>query len=269
MNQMKRCLKLRPGTSVLWVIEIGNQLYFWVWVLGLVSELFYPTCRDVVQTDSACSELASVAASVFRIEFRDKRKATAAYLSDIKGARSMDKISDAEKLAGRGVAASNSISESVHATSTWLLQLFGTIDIQHCAAGGQTRSNNDFGRDHDNFVQGRKRKKEKKTRGVGGFHKLVPELQYTAMLTSKEERKNNKKQFQAYLKCQFDKRRIKEEVAMQKKLDMAQEDYMEAVLLYDQYHSERCWLTGRVAREVYSQLKSESARLAAVKVNVI
>ena len=56
---------------------------------------------------------------------------------------------------------------------------------------------------------------------------------------------------------------------MQKKLELAQEDYMEAVILYEQYHSDRCWLTGKVAREVYGQLNSESARLSAVKVNAI
>ena len=94
-------------------------------------------------------------------------------------------------------------------------------------------------------------------------------MQYTAILTAKEKRNSNRKEFQAHLKKQFDKRRIKEEMAMQKKLELAQEDYMEAVILYEQYHSDRCWLTGKVAREVYGQLNSESARLSAVKVNAI
>ena len=42
----------------------------------LQSELFYPTRKDIVHADSFCIELTCEAASIFRVEFRDKHKAT-------------------------------------------------------------------------------------------------------------------------------------------------------------------------------------------------
>ena len=53
----------------------------------LRSELFYPTRKDIVNTNSFCIELTCEAASIFRVEFRDDRKATAKYLSSIVGER--------------------------------------------------------------------------------------------------------------------------------------------------------------------------------------
>ena len=51
----------------------------------LQSELFYPTRKDIVITNSFCIELTCEAASILRVEFRDERKATAKYLSFIGG----------------------------------------------------------------------------------------------------------------------------------------------------------------------------------------
>jgi len=56
---------------------------------------------------------------------------------------------------GRGVDATNSISESLHASSTHGLKIGGTIRLDHCAAEGQIRANNDFGRQHLSLVGGR------------------------------------------------------------------------------------------------------------------
>ena len=49
------------------------------------SELFYSTRKDIVDTNSFCIELTCKAASIFRVEFKDKHKATAKYLSSIGG----------------------------------------------------------------------------------------------------------------------------------------------------------------------------------------
>jgi hypothetical protein len=45
------------------------------------------------------------------------------------------------------VLASNSVSEANHASSMVGLKLSGTIRLDHLFAKGQTRHNNDFGRD--------------------------------------------------------------------------------------------------------------------------
>ena len=57
----------------------------------LQSELFYPTHKDIVDTNSFFIELTCKAASIFRVEFRDKRNATTKYLSSIVGIRAWRK----------------------------------------------------------------------------------------------------------------------------------------------------------------------------------
>ena len=56
------------------------------------SELFYPTHKDIVDTKLFCIELTCKAASIFRVEFREERKATDKYLSSIFGEKSMNKV---------------------------------------------------------------------------------------------------------------------------------------------------------------------------------
>ena len=46
------------------------------------------------------------------------------------------------------------MSESGHAEAMYDLQVFGTIDFQHCAARDQSDSNNDFGREIELLVHG-------------------------------------------------------------------------------------------------------------------
>ena len=78
------------------------------------------------------------------------------YVSDIKGSKSMKKVSKSERVAYQGIDASNSISKNLHASSTLGIKVVGNILLDHCAAKGQTFSNNDFGRRHASLVTGRK-----------------------------------------------------------------------------------------------------------------
>ena len=66
----------------------------------------------------------------------------------------------------------------------------GTIDLQHCTALGQSERNNDFGREIELLVQGRKVFKENIIKIIHRFHLLHPELQRTALLTAKWNRKS-------------------------------------------------------------------------------
>ena len=47
-------------------------------------------------------------------------KATEKHVSEIKGAKRMQKVSNAERVESRGIDESNSIYESLHASSTWV-----------------------------------------------------------------------------------------------------------------------------------------------------
>ena len=51
----------------------------------LRSGLFYSNRKDIVDTNYFCIEPTCEAASIFRVEFRDKRKAASNYLSSIGG----------------------------------------------------------------------------------------------------------------------------------------------------------------------------------------
>lgn len=235
----------------------------------LRSELFYPSRIDVLETNTVVPELGSEAAARFRVEFRDEKKATAKYLSAIGGEKSMKKVSMKERKAGRGIDASNSVSESGHAGLHEDLDKYGTIDLQNAAAAPQARRNNDFGREIDLYIQGRKAIKKKKGRGVGNYHVLPYELQRTAMFTSKWQTNSHKNQHRVKLKCQFDIRREKEQMIMEKKLDMAREDYIDGLALFEQYHSKRRWKSKEEAIRIWDALNSESTRLESVKVRLL
>ena len=61
------------------------------------------------------------------------------------------------------------------------------------------------------------------------------------------------------------KRRRKEEINLENNYEDATDDYIVAIYFHEQYHSPRCWLTLEVAAELYSDMGSETARLAAMK----
>ena len=99
-------------------------------------------------------------AIIFCKGLRDKGKATTNYCSAIRGANSMKKVSEEEQRAGLAISTSNTVSVSLHGTSTDLMQVFGTISIPHATAMGQTRTNNDHGHSHKNLATDQKSKKK-------------------------------------------------------------------------------------------------------------
>ena len=126
----------------------------------------------------------------------------------------MARVTMAERVAGRGIDATNSISESLLASSTHGIKVGSTIWLDHCAAEGQTRANNDFGRQYLSLVSGRQVGNEMNDKPMGTFHLLPPELQKTAIMASKEHAKSNRKNFDAALEKQFKKRRMEEEIML-------------------------------------------------------
>ena len=232
----------------------------------LKDQLFYPDRVDIMQTNEFAAELASEAAAIFRREFRDTSKATATYLNDVNGERCMNKVSEKERKDGLGVSASNCISESLHGMVTQDKQMFGTIDIQHSAAGGHARSINLFGRGEEELVKGNKRKNEQEVKEEGGFYQLPKELAETAIITAKIKREEHRKQFIAARDAQMAKKTRKEELVREKALNAAQETSFEALVFFQQYGSDRCWRTVTKARSIYKRLIYESRRLEAVKV---
>ena len=120
----------------------------------------------------------------------------------------------------KGIEESNFVSESGHDAETYDLQVCGTIDLQHCTALIQSESNTNFGRENELLVHGRKAFKEKIMRGMGGFHLLPPELQRTAVLTAKWNRKSHMYDFKIAMVEQLEMKHRKEEIILEKNLEM-------------------------------------------------
>ena len=229
--------------------------------------IFYPTRKDIVEAEDVSVSMSVQVAITMMRECRDETKATADYLSAINGKRSMIKVTEEEKLAGRGKDASNSVSESLHSSST--IGFKYTTRPDHACAEGQTRSNNDFGRQHNSLVTGRMSKYGVKEEELGAYHCLVPELQHTFILTSMEKAKVGRAVFDNNLLGQFRKRRNKEEERLEVLYDSAMEMCIVAMYFFDQYHSQRCWMTPETAQYFYDKLGSESKRLDAVKEQIL
>ena len=230
----------------------------------LRAELFYPTRKDIRQSTSFCLRLAGEIACVFLRELRDKSKVTHEYLSSMMGTKSVAVVSESMREAGRYKSASNSISESGHASATQSLKLYGTIRLDHAAAEGQTRVNDDYGRGYKSFITRSAKSVDVTDREMGAFHKIVLELQHTLIQTGREQAVATREAFNEALKLQRESRQEKEEVARRKKIDAARENFIDAMYLWEQYHSPRCWKTAKQAREEFKKLKSAAQKMKAV-----
>ncbi len=235
----------------------------------LIAELFYPSRQYVRQTTDMTIKLASTVAVTLLAELRDSRKATSCSLSSLDGVRSCSKISEEDRVATLKTQASTSISESVHASSTVGLKMWGTIHLDSVTAEGQTRANNDFGRDHRFIISKKKSNNSEKICRLGTFHLMPIELQSSLIQFGKEYSSAMKGQFDNALKRQEDAQRRKEEIALERKIDQAQSEYIIAIYFYEQYHSKQCWATVEEATNIYQQLPTESSRLNAVKEQIL
>ena len=141
----------------------------------------------------------------------------------------MKKVSKSERVAYRGIDASNIISKSLHASSTVGIKVEGTICLDNCAAEGKTCSNNDFGRRNSSLVTGRNRKNEQFDKNIRVFHLLLEDLPRTSVLASKDNADENKRRFDGALENQFVKRHRKEDITLEKKYEDATEDYIDEI----------------------------------------
>jgi hypothetical protein len=121
-------------------------------------EVFYRTQIENQQMHDLCVDLAREVATCLLLEVADPKKVTLNYLLKCNGRFSWDKSSTEEKNATIGMRATNDPSESQFATFTEALATGGRIGVDLALGIGQTRYNNDFGRDQDQYVTGRRRK---------------------------------------------------------------------------------------------------------------
>jgi hypothetical protein len=102
-------------------------------------------------------------------------------------------------------------------------------------------------------------------RVFGTFHSLPAELQETIVVAAKCGASKINKSYDVALAAQKAALLKKEEIAHKKKIDITQEEYIVAMEFWEQYQSPCCWTTSSMAMSVCNQLKSDAARLNAVK----
>lgn len=140
----------------------------------------------------------------------------------------------------------------MHSTSTYALVECGMIDLWNAAGIGQSRTNGDF--DRGNL---------QKTAGV--FHTLDSRLREALIAFCWKNARKMKRICKEALEAQQASTREKEELKMPNKLQLAEDNYVNAMYYHAQYFSPCCWETIPVARCEYSTLLSKTAKLRAVK----
>ena len=104
---------------------------------------------------------------------------------------------------------------------------------------------------------------------MGSFHSLPVELQRTAIMTARENAKSNKQNFDKDLTKQFEQRRVKGEIKLDKAYDDAKGEFIFAIYFHKQFLLPWCWRSKEIANEVYLGLRSKTARLAAAKEQIL
>ena len=82
----------------------------------LLSELFYPSRQENIQSTDMTQEIGAEMAGVMALDMEDKLKATKDYI--FYGVNSMKNTTQEDRQANMGRHGSNSISEACHAHST-------------------------------------------------------------------------------------------------------------------------------------------------------
>jgi len=68
---------------------------------------------------------------------------------------------------------------------------------------------------------------------------------------------------------QYECRRVKEEIALDKKCKNAEDNCIVVIYFWEQYNSPRCWRTEGKAQEIFDKLNSKTAKVAAVKEQIL
>ena len=143
----------------------------------------------------------------------------------------------------------------------------GTIRLDNAAGEGQARFNKHFERMHQHYVNSRKKDSSNLVEGL--FIGLSPELQESLIVTAKRGAPGLRKVHDDALNLQKEADLKRHQLEHEKNIINAEEKYIESCNFYDRHNSERCWKNAEDAWEVFDQLNSESARVKAVKEQIM
>ena len=228
----------------------------------LRAELFSPQSETNVDTSGTAADLGAIAASALLDELRDHTKATAEYLSSVKGKYSWGQCTAEEHNAAIGKMANNDAAERCFGGATGEIQCFGRVGLTNAGGVGQVRINGDLSRGYDS----RTTKKHKLTRVI--FHQLTDEMHTSLLITAMEDAPSVRVNDREALAKQRAAKRRKEELAREHALECASEKYIDAIYYNEMRRSAACWRTCAAVDRELRKLKSKSAQLHALKENI-
>mmetsp|Transcript_11105 Transcript_11105/g.22083 ORF Transcript_11105/g.22083 Transcript_11105/m.22083 type:complete len:381 (-) Transcript_11105:27-1169(-) len=169
------------------------------------------------------------------------------------------------------LAATNDASEGGHAASTAALKTCGTIRFDHAGAEGQSRANNDFGRGHERLVASMKKtsEDEEDENYLGTFHRLPEKLQISLLVFAQRLKESSRNRFTDLLKEQQNAAKMKDDLALQKKLDKEKKQFVTNLYLWEEYNRPRCWKDVATAQEEYNKLSSNAAKMKEVRNQIL
>ena len=229
------------------------------------AELFYPKQAANRKTNCRCEELAVRLATCSILMVTDKRRSTYDHFSANPDAQwAGNNLTEEVRQAGLSVCANNNASEGMLAVFTDAFSRNGRVSHEGAAGEGQSRFNNDMGRQSEKLVTGKSSKNtNKKTTGL--FHQLPWELQDSLMVCGKKHADQTRKGFAEVLRQESVAKEEKAQFAREKRLKSAEDDLILASYLHQQYDSPRCCKTAKEAFDVYNELTSKSAKFKFVK----
>ncbi len=222
----------------------------------LIQELFYPERKENKDTKDLVIEMAVVAADSWMTEFTDPLKATSDYLTKAEGKYSKANFSEEEQTELLGTFATNDIAEQPFGRLTWYIDNFNRIGIGNAAAQAQARMNGDFDRVELGFEKD------------GAFHRCNWKKRYSLIATGLKYAEEERKKENEALRKQREHKRRKKELLLEKKILQASEDYTKALILIETYHSEAGWRSVEKIEHEYKNLKSETAKKEAMKLQI-
>ncbi len=224
----------------------------------LRKELFLPSDTTNAATNGRLVELARVAAQGILDELHYEKKATWKYLSVLESPVSFQGCPKEVKKGLYGREATNDRSKSALGGTTHQLQKYGHIGIANAAAISNAKTNDYFRR----FSASGKNTK-------GMFHQFDPNMRECLLTVAIEDAPVTIATKRDDLDRQREAKRKKEEMIEKKSLDKAKEELVEASYYWEMYNSDVCWKgQQRIVGKMLGRLKSESAKLEAMKENI-
>ena len=223
--------------------------------------LFRPSRITIRRTILRVRELGKTAAEAILTELHDEKKATHKYLSCSNSEYCWKNCSEERKKALLGNTATNDEAESTLGGTTHQIQKYGRINLASAAAVNDVRRNAFLHRSS-------KSKTDRKQNGI--FQDYSRELQHAIVLVAMRDAPATQAIHQEELALQAKSRRVKEELARQKNMDSAAEEYIEAAILIKMYNSSAGIKDDPTnVTRVLKTLPTKTAKYEALKQNIL